>query len=109
YSAPCAGTGRNVVESGGERRAGPIRRAILVAVGLAATAAHANEPAEGRDADAPEIVVSGSRVANEQPAGSFPAIATALRYDPRTELQSRGIPEGQADVAVRGGVFENTG
>jgi hypothetical protein len=26
-----------------------------------------------------------------------------------TELQSRGLPEGQADVTVRGGLFENTG
>ncbi|HEX7060868.1 MAG TPA: TonB-dependent receptor [Woeseiaceae bacterium] len=61
------------------------------------------------DPAAAEIVVSASPVANVQPAGSFPVIATALRYDPRTELQSRGIPEGQADIAVRGGVFDNTG
>jgi hypothetical protein len=103
-----------VVDSGGERRAVPGRRALLVVIGLGATAVHADEPAAGADATLreivlPEVVVSGSRVANEQPAGSFPAIATALRYDPRTELQSRGIAEGQADVAVRGGVFENTG
>jgi hypothetical protein len=56
-----------------------------------------------------EIVVRASRVANTNPAGSHASLATTLRFDPQTELQSRGLPEGQADVAVRGGVFENTG
>jgi len=56
-----------------------------------------------------EIVVRASRVANTSPAGSYAAIATSLRFDPQTELQSRGLAEGQSDVTVRGGVFENTG
>jgi vitamin B12 transporter len=56
-----------------------------------------------------EITVTGARVANTRPAGTFSAVATALRFDPVTELQSRGLPEGQADVTVRGGLFENTG
>jgi len=34
---------------------------------------------------------------------------TELRYDPRIDVQSRGLAEGQADVSVRGGLFENTG
>ncbi len=41
-----------------------------------------------------EITVTAARVANTRPI---------------TELQSRGLPEGQADVTVRGGLFENTG
>ena len=56
-----------------------------------------------------EITVRASRVANTQPAGTYASLATSLRFDPQTELQSRGLPEGQADVSVRGGVFENTG
>ena len=56
-----------------------------------------------------EITVTAARVANTRPAGTFSAVATALRFDPITELQSRGLPEGQADVTVRGGLFENTG
>ena len=56
-----------------------------------------------------EIEVRASRVANERPAGSYATAATLLRFDPLTELQSRGLPEGQADVTVRGGLFENTG
>ena len=56
-----------------------------------------------------EITVTANRVANTRPAGSYSSVATALRFDPITELQSRGLPEGQADVTVRGGLFENTG
>lgn len=56
-----------------------------------------------------EITVKARRVANTRPAGTYASIATLLRFDPLTELQSRGLPEGQADVTVRGGLFENTG
>ena len=56
-----------------------------------------------------EITVSAQRVANTRPAGTYATVATMLRYDPLTELQSRGLAEGQSDVTVRGGVFENTG
>ncbi|HET6628795.1 MAG TPA: hypothetical protein VFG91_03375 [Woeseiaceae bacterium] len=76
----------------------------------AASAAIAAQPAAGgEDAPLAEITVSASRIANTRPAGSFAALTTALRFDPQTELQSRGLPEGQADVTVRGGLFENTG
>jgi vitamin B12 transporter len=56
-----------------------------------------------------EVTVRATRVANEHPASSYAAPATALRFDPLTELQSRGVAEGQSDVSVRGGLFENTG
>ena len=56
-----------------------------------------------------EITVNARRVANLRPAGSYATAATILRFDPLTELQSRGLAEGQSDVTVRGGVFENTG
>lgn len=55
------------------------------------------------------ITVHARRVANFQPASTFAAPATALRFDPQIDLQSRGLPEGQADITVRGGLFENTG
>lgn len=61
------------------------------------------------DEELSEVIVRASRVANARPAGTYASLATTLRFDPQTELQSRGLPEGQADVAVRGGVFENTG
>ncbi len=55
------------------------------------------------------ITVHAQRVANLQPASTYAAVATALRFDPVLDVQSRGLPEGQADIAVRGGLFENTG
>lgn len=55
------------------------------------------------------ITVTGRRVANVQPATTFASPATSLRFDPVINLQARGLPEGQADVTIRGGVFENTG
>lgn len=55
------------------------------------------------------IEVMGQRVANLQPAASYASTATALRFDPQINLQARGMPESQADITVRGGLFENTG
>ena len=61
------------------------------------------------DSEISEITVRARRVANLRPAGTYATPATSLRYDPLTELQSRGLAEGQSDVTVRGGIFENTG
>ena len=47
------------------------------------------------------ITVSAQRVAITRPTGSYPAIPTLLRYDPQNDLQSRGIPETQADISIR--------
>jgi len=65
--------------------------------------------ADGAETELAEITVRARRVANLRPAGTFAAPATTLRFDPATELQSRGLAEGQSDVTVRGGIFENTG
>ena len=69
----------------------------------------AEESSGQRDDEISEITVSATRVANRNPASSYATPATILRFDPLTELQSRGIAEGQSDVTVRGGLFENTG
>ncbi len=88
---------------------GPLAGLSLLLLGLPAFAD--DEAGAGADDSGviDEITVIDRRVANTRPAGTYAAIATALRYDPGTELQSRGLPEGQADVTVRGGLFENTG
>ena len=56
-----------------------------------------------------EIIVTAIRVTNDDPAGTYTSLASNLRYNPIVELQSRGMPEAQSDVTVRGGLFENTG
>jgi vitamin B12 transporter len=34
---------------------------------------------------------------------------SALRFEPLVDVQARNLAEGQADVTIRGGIFENTG
>ena len=75
---------------------------------LLATVGRADEMPGDSD-EISEITVNAKRVANTRPAASYATPATLLRFDPLTELQSRGLAEGQTDVTVRGGVFENTG
>lgn len=57
----------------------------------------------------PQVDVEGSRVANPSPAGTFAMPVTALRYEPSVDIHGRNLAEGQSDVTVRGGTFENTG
>lgn len=75
----------------------------------AALACTLSMTAYGQAEELTEITVVERRVANSSPAGTYASITTLLRFDPAVELQSRGLPEGQADVTVRGGLFENTG
>ena len=65
---------------------------------------------EGEDSESlPELAVTESRVANPEPAGTFPTAVTELRYEPLIDVQTRNIAEAQGDVSIRGGIFENTG
>ncbi|MDP0500927.1 MAG: TonB-dependent receptor [Verrucomicrobiota bacterium JB022] len=54
------------------------------------------------------IAVTPSLTANETPASGFELPVTLLRYETRVDVQSRGLAETQADVSIRGGIFENT-
>jgi vitamin B12 transporter len=56
-----------------------------------------------------KITVEGSATANKLPVGTFGSPVSNLEYDPRVDLQSRNMAEAQADVTIRGGIFENTG
>src|SRR4051812_8821587 len=57
----------------------------------------------------PEFSVFSPRVANQEPVGTFAMPVSALRYEPLVDIQGRNLAEGQADVTIRGGIFENTG
>jgi vitamin B12 transporter len=85
------------------------RLALAVLAGLQFAMVATASAQDSDDEEIAEITVTAARVANTRPAGTYASVATALRFDPTTELQSRGMPEGQADVTVRGGLFENTG
>lgn len=64
--------------------------------------------AETRNQVLEEVNVVAAQTANDRPAATYAGVLSALRFDPLIELQSRGLPEAQADITVRGGVFENT-
>lgn len=81
---------------------------LMACLALPLVAHAAAEPPDGNDELEP-IVVQGQRVAILEPANTYAEMSTALRYDPGVRLQTRGLPEGQSDVTVRGGLFENTG
>lgn len=45
-------------------------------------------------------------VTNPEPAGTYENPVSALRFEPRVDLQARNLGEAQADIAIRGGIFE---
>jgi vitamin B12 transporter len=57
----------------------------------------------------PGVTVYSPRVANQEGAGSFATPVTALRFEPSVDVAARNSIEGQADVTIRGGIFENSG
>lgn len=57
----------------------------------------------------PEVVIHSPRIANQAPVATFAMPVSALRYEPRVDVQGRNMAEGQADVTIRGSTFENTG
>lgn len=79
--------------------------ALCAAIALFSVEAVAQEKAE----KLPSFTVESTRVANDEPAGTMPTPVSALRFEPRADVQARNFAEAQADVSVRGGVFEQTG
>lgn len=57
----------------------------------------------------PAVTVYSPRVANQAPTATFAMPVSALRFEPRVDLQTRNFAENQSDVTIRGGIFENTG
>ncbi len=57
----------------------------------------------------PEFHLNSTRVANQTPTGTAAMPVSALTYEPRVDVQARNLAEQQADVALRGGIFESTG
>lgn len=84
-------------------------------LGLSTPSLAINKPETANEADIEvsskieKITVEGSATANNKPVGTFGSPVSNLEYDPRVDLQSRNMAEAQADVTIRGGIFENTG
>lgn len=69
----------------------------------------ASAPAASTVPTLPGVTVTAPAVANLAPVGTFAMPVTALRYEPRVDLQARNLAEAQADITLRGGTFETTG
>ena len=82
----------------------PSRLLVLLLV----TGAPASLPAE-EIVTLPPFVTTALRVANDTPVATFAMPVSGLRFEPSVDVQARNFAEGQADIAVRGGLFENTG
>ncbi|MGH8016964.1 MAG: TonB-dependent receptor plug domain-containing protein [Opitutaceae bacterium] len=82
------------------------RSASLGLAGFAASFATAQEMSE--PIALPEFVLTDTRVALDEPAAGLPAAVSALRFEPRVDLQTRNFGEAQGDVSIRGGIFEGT-
>ncbi len=57
----------------------------------------------------PALSVYSSRVALQEPVPAFAMPVSALAFEPLVDVQARNMGEAQADVAIRGGIFETTG
>jgi hypothetical protein len=57
----------------------------------------------------PAFPVRSSRVALQEPVAAFAMPVSALAFEPLADVQARNMGEAQADVAIRGGIFETTG
>lgn len=86
---------------------------LVSATALTGSAAEAASPAmpeapEGETVVLDRLVVFSNRVALQEPQATYAAPVSALRYEPQVDVQARNFAEGQADVSIRGGTFENT-
>jgi len=88
--------------------ANTIRSSWLFALSLTLGTAPTLLGQEAEVVELPDFVLTESRVANEEPASSYAAPVSSLRFEPRVDLQSRGFGEAQGDITVRGGIFEGT-
>ena len=57
----------------------------------------------------PKYATHSEQVANQTPVAALAMPVSGLRFEPRVDVQERNMAEGQADVSIRGGIFENTG
>ncbi len=57
----------------------------------------------------PKVSVYSEQVANQVPAATFAMPVSGLAFEPQVDVQARNFAEAQSDVAIRGGIFENTG
>jgi outer membrane receptor for ferrienterochelin and colicin len=83
-------------------------RWIAGALSLCFVAAARELRATDIDYELPKYSVYSEQVANQLPVAAFAMPVSGLRFEPRVDVQTRNLAEGQADISIRGGIFENT-
>lgn len=86
-----------------------IRRRLILATVCTLPLPASHAMAQENAYELPKFEIYSEQVANQTPVGSFAMPVSGLRFEPRVDIQARNLAEGQADVTIRGGVFENTG
>ena len=86
------------------RRIPPAIAALLLGISLSAQESSPSAPVA-----LPAYTVTAGLVANQEPVGALNMPVSALRFEPRVDLQGRNLAEAQADIAIRGGIFESSG
>ena len=81
---------------------------IIVGLSLAGASVSA-QAAASTSVEMSAVTILSPRVANQDPVFTVATPVSALRYEPAVDLQARSFAEGQADIAIRGGTFANTG
>lgn len=85
-------------------------RSLLSAAGLQPDASILANAAPGNTAyELKDFVIKDQQMANLRPVSTYQNPISNLDFEPRVDLQARGMAEAQGDVTVRGGIFENTG
>lgn len=86
-------------------------RALLAILFIISHSAYAEDPQTSFLDDLPTITVEvkASKEERKNPVSAFDAPVSELQVDPLVDLQSRGFPEAQSDITIRGGTFENSG
>lgn len=85
-----------------------VRHLLQAAFGGIAWAGVASLCGQSSFVPLPGVAVEAVRVANEQPVATFAMPVSALRFEPLVDVQARNLAEGQADVSIRAGLFEQT-
>ncbi|MCC5022363.1 MAG: hypothetical protein J6386_06035 [Candidatus Synoicihabitans palmerolidicus] len=87
-----------------------VQARMLTILSLAAAVSLPGQSLESGDAvEMSAMTVLSPRVANQEPVATVAMPVSALRFEPGVDVQVRNFAEGQADVALRGGTFANTG
>jgi len=80
-----------------------------VRCGILSLTVHVSAAKAQETYELPRLAIYSGQVANQTPVATFAMPVSALQFDPRVDVQSRNFAEAQADVTIRGGIFENTG